>query len=175
RHRDPSGFENLSRVGVVLRQSIGAEHGYHQVGTAARITGKQSLAGERSILMALGERRFEIVEILDDDPYPLAAIRYLTETGGSPEAVPLRDRVVSALRKYLALSAEGGEGGNILIEVSEDPAAASFQVASLMRLSSPEHQELLEAASVEERLRRELAVLEQESGLLRRLLNMGRL
>jgi hypothetical protein len=83
--------------------------------------------------------------------------------------VELRDRLERTFRRYLAVSAECGQGGTVYVEVADDPAAASYQVASTMRLSSPERQELLEMAT-SDRLERELALLSREIDLLERIM-----
>lgn len=83
------------------------------------------------------------------------------------------DDVRSALKRYLVVSAEAGEGGDIHFELSADPVAASYQVASLMRLVHPERQELLELPTAETRLDRERRLLVREVDLLERIIQEG--
>jgi len=89
---------------------------------------------------------------------------------GDREAGPLVAAAQRALRRYLATRAEAGERVDLQIELSCDPVAASHEVASYLRISWPEVQEILEAGGAAERLNRARAVLERETELLRRLL-----
>jgi hypothetical protein len=80
------------------------------------------------------------------------------------------DEAERALHRYLALSAEAGEPVGTLPRLSRDPVMASHEVASYLRVSWPEVQEILEAGSAADRLCRERAALDREAELLRRLL-----
>jgi uncharacterized protein len=166
------------RFGVVLiteGREVGGPSQHSDVGTEARIVRSQRLPDGRAVLVVVGERRFEVVERLSVEPYPLALVEYLPEeSGGWPGLSQLRDQVERALRRCSALAVESGESADVSPEVSEDPLTASYQVASLMRISNPERQELLELPTAEARLERELAVLRREIELLERLLAKGR-
>lgn len=166
------------RFGVTLitrGPEVGESAEYHDVGTEARIVERRELPDGRLLLAVVGERRFEVTERLSDRPYPLALVEYLPEDSGSWSAIrALRDEVEQALRRYLGLAAESGEEADIHVPVPEDPLEASYEVASLMRISNPERQELLEVPTVQARLERELAVLNREVELYRRVLALGR-
>jgi hypothetical protein len=109
-------------------------------------------------LVHLGERRAGRVRVSPVD-------------AGRPRVSPdLVERVEAALRRYLAVGVESGEAGDIDIGLSGDPVAASHEVASQLRISWPEVQELLEAGSAGDRLGRALLVLQRETGLLRSIL-----
>jgi len=86
------------------------------------------------------------------------------------EAASMVEEAERALRRFLAVRAEAGEAGDCQIDLSRDPVAASHEVASYLRVSWPEVQDVLEAGSAAERLRRARAMLERETELLRRLL-----
>ncbi|MBT8211718.1 MAG: LON peptidase substrate-binding domain-containing protein, partial [Acidimicrobiia bacterium] len=113
------------------------------------------------------------VETLPDDPYPRAVVdpsAEIDEAFGGDVGV---DELGKALRRYLAVLAESGRPANIAIEISSNAAMASYQVASLLRLSNPEVQELMEANGVEERVQREVRLLELETQLLERTMGAG--
>jgi Lon protease-like protein len=164
------------RFGLVLIRD-GAEVGggadYHDVGTVARIMERRELEDGRMLLAMVGEQRFEVVDRLPEEPFPEAKVALLMENDGPSESglEGLVDEVGNALRRYLVVSAEAGEGGDVLFEMSRDPVEASYQVASLLRLVSPERQELLEQPTAEDRLARELTLLRREADLLERTMD----
>jgi len=161
------------RFGLVLIRDgseVGGGADYHDVGTVARIVQRRKLEDGRMLLAMVGEQRFEVVDRLPEEPFPEAQVALLTEHDGPSESrmEGLVGEVGRELRRYLAVSAEAGEGADVLFEMSLDPVEASYQVASLLRLVSPERQELLEQPTVEDRLRRELTLLRRETDPLER-------
>jgi hypothetical protein len=80
------------------------------------------------------------------------------------------EQAEQALQCYLALRGEAGESSGPLVKLSRDPVTASYEVASHLRISWPELQDILEAGSAADRLRRAQAALDREAELLRRLL-----
>lgn len=85
---------------------------------------------------------------------------------GSPADRARRDEAVAALRAYLGALAEFGEGADVLVEVPDDPVAASYRLTSLARVSEPERQELLDQPATAERLGRIAGLFERERRLL---------
>lgn len=162
------------RFGLVLIRrgsELGGGAKYHDVGVVARIIDRRDLDDGRILLAMLGEQRFEVVDRLPEDPYPAAEVVLLDESSESDTEL-LAD-VAAALRRYLAVSAEAGEGGDVMFELSTDPAAASYQVASILRLVAPERQELLELPSAQDRLRKESTLIRRETDLLERTMMGG--
>lgn len=162
------------RFGLVLIRD-GSEQGggasYHDVGVVVRIVDRRDLDDGRMLLALLGEQRFEVIDRLPEDPYPAAHVVLLDESSDSDEEVLAE--VAKSLRRYLAVSAEAGEGGDVMFELSSDPTAASYQVASILRLVAPERQELLELPSAHDRLRRESMLIRRETELLERTMMGG--
>jgi hypothetical protein len=74
------------------------------------------------------------------------------------------------LRRYLAARAEAGERVDLGVRLSRDPIRASHEVASLLQISWPEVQGLLEAGTARARLRHARRLLERETELLRSFL-----
>jgi Lon protease-like protein len=158
------------RFGVVLiRDEEGPGAWYHDVGTVARITESRQTEDGRRLLVTVGEQRFTVIDRLPDDPYPSATVDLLNE-GPVDGCDALLAAVGRALRRYLVVSAESGHGGDIHFELSSDPVAASYQVASLLRLLSPERQDLLELPTARQRLEREERLLQREIELLERVM-----
>ena len=159
----------------ILLQRDGGPTDWHEIGTEARITGRHHHPDGGLSLRVTGRRRFRIDTVLERDPVPMAAVGYLADEPGSGYFESMLDDVEAAVRRYMAVSAESGEGGNINVRISRDPVVASYQVASLLRVSPPERQELLEAGTAADRLGREAAMLGREAALLRYVLGMGRM
>jgi Lon protease-like protein len=160
------------RFGIVLireGEEVGEAASYHDVGTIARIADSRRTEDGRRLLVMLGEERFEVVDRRTADPYPAATVITLDE-GPTEDCDQLVGDVRVALRRYLVVSAESGHGGDIHFELASDPVVASYQVASTVRLLSPERQDLLELPTARERLEREHRLLKRETDLLERVI-----
>lgn len=159
-------------LGVVLiRSGAEADGDWHAVGTQMRVEDRRDLGGGRVVLRAVGERRFAVRDMVAG-PYPVACVDYLDE-GESGKLASLHQRLRPLLRRYLATAAESGQGGNVMLDIAADPVALSYQVASVVRLSAPERQELLELPA-DARLHRELQMLPREIDLLERIMGSER-
>jgi len=160
-----SGFEAGDRIAVLAR-SFGDVPPLRRIGTVAVLEGVRRGSGGDAYLDASGRLLVE-VETVDDAK--LVSVTPVDAPGADigGHLVPSVER---ALRTYLAARVESGESGNVHIHLSHDPVAASHEVASHLRISWPEVQELLEAGSADERLERALLVLRRETGLLRSVL-----
>ena len=166
--------------GVVLIER-GSEVGGHDargvVGTVARITDVAELPpgvaspDRRLLLLAEGTRRIRIESWLSDDPHPWAEVADWPDVSSSPgpsdsapadrsvDGVPDIAQLTSSLRRVLAMQSELGEAvADATFDLHGDRAAMSHQLSSLLPVGGFDHQSLLAAASVDDRLRR-LAVL----------------
>ena len=165
---------DVDTFGIVLQRD-GEPGGCHDIGTEARITGRRHHPDGGLSLRITGRRRFRVGRVLRRDPVLESSVDYLPDEAGVAFSETILDDVAGAVVRYMAVSAESGEGGNINVRLSHDPVVASYQVASLLRVSPPERQELLEAANAADRLGREAAMLGREAALLRHVLGMGRM
>ncbi|HSG78140.1 MAG TPA: hypothetical protein VLD62_01055 [Acidimicrobiia bacterium] len=158
---DAGGLRPGNRVLVLLRPG-GSDDGPRRVGTVGLVWGIEREDHGPDRLQVRGE--------------VLVAVEAHHE-GGRADVVGIeRDRAVdpavlaevqALLRTYMGATAEAGGRGDIGVTLSQDPVVASHQVASLVRISAPELQEVLEAGDTAARLRRLVAVLRRETGLLR--------
>lgn len=151
--------------GVVLIQSgseVGGRAEVFPVGTTARIEEIVRLPDGRMNLLIVGERRFRILERYPDQPYALAHVQFLEDR---PEAVPtaLVRRVQQRFLRYLRQQGVTAAGGR-QVELPADPIALSYVVAASLRTPPRDRQRLLELDSPDDRLRRELAILEWVAG-----------
>lgn len=156
--------------GVVLIRSgseVGGGADYFDVGTLVDVRQRRDTDDGRVFLVVAGDRRFEIERHLDRRPYPEAMVFDRPTVSAGPDT--LRDEVVGLYRRYAAALTEGGYSADVMVTFPLEPEAASYAVASLMRLAAPELQELLEADSTEERLERQKMVLTKEIDLLRNM------
>jgi Lon protease-like protein len=163
--------------GIVLIRE-GSEAGPsvpHEVGTSATIIGHSPLPDGRSFIVVRGLRRFRVAGLdSDSEPYLVAQVSWLDDDLGSG-AEALADSAADAFSEYLnGIVAATNEPRTEATGTSDmregTPRDVAYRVASGLAIDPPERQRLLEARSVEERLRAELRLLERENALLRELL-----
>ncbi len=144
--------------GVVLIErgsEVGGDDVRSDIGTVARIAEAVELDDGRWAVAAVGVRRLRVLRWLADDPYPCAELEDWPDPApgaGHPAALVA---VISRLRRCLALAAEAGDpSAPATIELSDDPVLAGYQATAVAPLGPHDQQQLLAAASPEERLRR---------------------
>ena len=140
-----------------------------RVGTTARITQVQQLQEGRMNIMTLGERRFEVVEIVQQVPHLVGLVRYLEE-----EAEEVSDALLSDVRDeyatFLRHQATIAGGWNNRLDVTSDPLQLSAQamssLASSIELPRDLRQQLLETTTARERLEKLLPLLKRGNQLM---------
>ena len=147
--------EESTQFGVVLierGQEVGGGEQRFAFGTLARI----AQLGEQEGVVALvaeGEHRFEVVEWLEEAPYPTAVIRELPDLEWDESLRPLRAQAESAVRRTLALASEFSDlPWASDVELAEDPVAAAWQLAAISPIGPLDQVRLLRAASMKELL-----------------------
>lgn len=141
--------------GVVLIErgfEVGGGDARFTMGTEAAIVDNLTMDDGRMAIAVVGTERIQIDEWLEDAPYPRANVT----------AVPDQDRVPSTdsirttqrtLRRLLALMSElGTDVGPLDYELSENPKAAVYQLASLAPVGPLDRQTLLESTDAMSRL-----------------------
>lgn len=139
----------------------------HAVGTVARVVEVEALPDGRFEILTLGEDRFQVLAVSDDRPYLVGRVRTIHDADPLDDAlVQLADAVAVAFRDLVAqLQRLAGEP-SAPPELPDNPRQVSFAVASALQLPLPEKQSLLELTSTAERLRRLMAAIRRETGLL---------
>jgi uncharacterized protein len=136
------------------------------VGTMAKILDYQAFADGRLMLLAIGTRRMWVEQWLADDPYPRAVIQYWPDV---PAVVDpdLLDATKARLAEALRLAEQLGVRPDGPIDLSNDPAVASMQIAARAPLSPLDKQKLLRSPGAVRRLTFASALLDESIELLR--------
>ena len=160
RYNTPFGV-SLIRAG----QEVGSPADPQPIGTTTRVLRSQMLEEGRLNIMTKGERRFEIVEITQQDPHVAALVRLLDEpvgegfSGVSPE---LSEEFTRLMRNLISLSG----GYTSQVEIPEDPVELSYMIAANLEAPIPVRQELLEAPTAADRLNRLVPLLRRRNHAL---------
>ena len=164
-----AGREDLQpgdRLVIVLRRPGATDAG--AVGTVATLLGMDQGVAGGAVMLVDGDRLVRLVDPVGNAGSLLAGTSDIDGvTGSKPKLIATAQ---TSLKRYMATSAEAGEGGDVHISLSTDPVVASHEVASRLRLTSPELQEILESGRAAERLQRSIAVMRRETALLVSLL-----
>jgi Lon protease-like protein len=157
------------RFGIVMIER-GSEVGGGDVrtgtGTLVEIAEAEELPDGRWVLVAVGVRRFRVVEWLPDDPYPRAVVDLLDDDPGTDPGI--REELERRVRRLAALLAELGEPAPpVDVELSTDPIAAGFQALAVAPVGPLDTQQILEIDDPDRRLVETVAALEEAEQLLR--------
>jgi uncharacterized protein len=149
--------EEPSEFGVVLierGQEVGGGDARMGIGTVAQIV-ELDTSAEAVLVVALGDRRFEVTSWHGDEPFPRAEVEPLPELTWTEDLAPLRDQAEGVVRRALARATEWGEGRwPADVELADDPVSAAWQLAAVAPLGPLDQVALLRATSVDQLLRR---------------------
>ena len=157
--------EEKSQFGVTLIGSadLGEEALAHRVGTTARITQYEELPDGRMNILVFGETRFQITRTCHDKPYLCAQVQPFGDEIRDPGQ--LRETVTTAshlfktyLQSLLAMTGRSLSG----LQLPREPENLAYAIASVLQVPLPEKQSLLEMTVTEERLAREMEILQME-------------
>lgn len=150
--------------GVVLIErgfEVGGGDARGDLGTIARVLEAQEFDDGRWAVISAGTRRIEIVEWLDDDPYPRAVVEERADGVPGPDAHELVEEVRGRLGRLLARANElGDDVAPATTEISEDPLVASYHATALTPIGPFDTQRLLAIDDPEERLAALLSVFD---------------
>jgi Lon protease-like protein len=163
--------------GVVLIErgsEVGGGDVRTDVGTIARILEAARLPDGRWALGTVGVRRIRVERWLPDDPYPRAEVDDWPDPPPAPEVATAHERVLTKLRRALALAAELGMAtAPATIELTDDLVLAGYQAAALAPVGPFDRQRLLAAPSASERVRMLDTALDDALDLLEAQLGGG--
>ena len=165
-------IEREAPFGVVLIREgpeVGGPAQPHPVGTSARITQVHRLEEGRMNLLALGERRFDLVEVTQDVPHMVGMVAFREEVAGDPESDVVAE-VGQEYSVFLRHVATLAGAWNAPVQVPEDTITLSFEAVSTLtgsiELPQGLRQELLEVDTAGERLSRLLPLLKRANELI---------
>lgn len=165
--------------GVVLIYSgdeVGGPAIPHTVGTVARISNWEWLPDGRMNILAVGERRFRIVEYVESElPYLVGSVEYWDDelvefTGLSKLVGDVGHNFMDYLTLIMSLADQALPVSQL--QLPTDTSMLSYHVASNLQIDLDEKQDLLEEPSAVARLQRELMLLRREGGFLQRLVSL---
>ncbi len=156
-------LEEDSPFGVVLIRAgreVGGPALPYSVGTTARIHRAQRLEDGRLNILARGERRFRILQMRQQEPYPLAEVELLEDEDGAG-AQGVAESVAQLFQRYLrSLLTAAGQWSRPRPLPREATALADL-VAHHLAIEPRRKQVLLETLSVRRRLELEEEILSQ--------------
>ena len=135
------------QFGVVLIErghEVGGGDRRSGIGTLARLV---SVTAGAEVLrtVAVGTQRFTVERWLDDDPYPRAEVSLLPHLTWNEALTPLRTEAEAIVRRVLS-RVDGRWDPDT--EISDDPLAASWQLAAIAPLGEYDQFTLLQSTSV---------------------------
>lgn len=153
-------------------EEVGGPAETFTVGTVARIVNVDELEDGQMDMLTMGMVRFRLLKTHDTHPYLSGDIELWEDEMGDTRALPrLAQLAQHAYINYVAqlaeLMDEADSPGQIL--APQDPQVLSFTIAANLQIPNPDKQKLLEIETVQERLARELELLELERGFLQRV------
>lgn len=142
------------------------------VGTVARVVNADELDDGRMNMLTMGVVRFRLLKTFNHHPYMSGNIETWEDDMG--DAKVLAKLTKEAHRSYINYVAELAElmdederPGQIVAPM--DPQMLSYTIAANLQVPNEDKQKLLEVETVEERLARELELLDAEQGFLQRV------
>ncbi|MBK8460367.1 MAG: LON peptidase substrate-binding domain-containing protein [Micropruina sp.] len=156
-------LEEGGEFGVVLierGQEVGGGDQRFRVGTVAQIT--QCSVHDRWIsVIAVGGRRFNVVEWLADDPHPRARVQWLPSLEWSEEARPALQATERIIRRSVARASEfRDQRWPAQIGLAEDPVTAAWQLVGIAPLGPLDQIDLLQSREVGQLLSRLVGLAE---------------
>jgi len=145
--------------------------GIHRVGTSVRITEVEGLPDGTSNITVVGQRRFEILSVDDNQPYLVAEIRWLDEDAESAASTQstreLARRAAGLFRDYRLLITDVDENADALADADDDPQLLSYILVAAPMLPTRVRQQLLECESAQLRLTAVCEILAREVTIMR--------
>ena len=151
-------IEEGGNFGVVFWD--GESTGVAETGCSAEIQNVKKYPDGNMDLVTVGQHRFKIVDILQEQPYIISTVEYIEDPRTGEKARRLAEHIRTILDDILRLSSKLVDKRFVISgDVPDDPSELSFWVASNFYGSPEDQQELLEMRIPEDRLEEELVVL----------------
>jgi Lon protease-like protein len=141
----------------------------YEIGTMAGIVQVQSREDSSLQVLAIGQQRFRMVQIMQAEPYLVAEVELVDECEG-PLAGQLHDEMREMFRQHLQLIVTLMGQPELELPLPESPSRLSYMIAAHLTSPLEIRQQLLEMDSLAERLLHERDILQLESENYRLLL-----
>ena len=152
--------------GVVMIErgsEVGGGDVRSRVGTVARILDAERAPDGRWGVIALGTRRVDVVEWLEDDPYPRALVVDRPDGPWTAEADAAVAEVEPIVRRALALKAEIGDPAPAAtVELDDLPVTKAWQLVAVAPILTIDRHALLRHDDPVERMHRLRALVDEE-------------
>ena len=154
---------------VLIREGgeVGPTAVPYEVGTLARIQSVDKEPGGTLHIVAVGVRRFQINEMLEDQPWPSADITEWPIDPGEPSTVDrLCDRVRELFGEYRTNLSEATNLKLKINSIPDEPEALASLVAIAMQIELRDKQKVIEAETLPAMLEAEVGLLAREKMIL---------
>ncbi len=139
----------------------------YQVGTIGTVLQLLKLPDGTVKVLVEGGHRAAIVRVADNEEFFQAHAKVIEETVGETQEIEALCRaVVSQFEQYIKLNKKIPPEVLVSINQIDEPGKLADTVASHLALKIPEKQQLLETATVSDRLERVFGFMESEIGVL---------
>ncbi len=145
------------RFGVVLIErgyEVGGGDERSTVGTVAKIIGAGRFPDGRYALETIGVQRIRVTAWLPDNPFPRADVEEWPDEYSELSVLEVAAaQTAEKLRRVLDRAGRAGHDvAPATVELPDDPLAASYAMAAVAPLATPDQQRLLKAAGPLDRL-----------------------
>lgn len=158
-------LEEQRPFGVVLirsGQEVGGPAVPHSVGTTAAIANVKRLDDGRMNLIAVGQERFRVVEVVRQEPYLVGRVVPLVDAEPADWVAPVAEEVRSTLVRYLRDLFTLLDQPHEELQLPSEAARLSLVTAAVLQIPMGERQSLLEMTDVAQRLVQEREWLGRE-------------
>jgi uncharacterized protein len=142
----------------------------YETGCTAVLRQAEEHEDGRYSVVAVGARRFALLELGPQAPYFTGEVEFLPdEDGDQAEAGVVVPAVQRAFRSYLDVLSERGGARITVPDLPDEPVLLSYLVAAAVVVDVPVKQQLLEETDASHRLAAERRMLARETQILRSL------
>ena len=171
-------MEEDKQFGVVLihhgSEALGPLAEPHSIGCTARIQEVQTLEEGRLNITTIGEHRFRMHSLYDDNPYLVGEVELYPFAEGDPDQlVPAANQLASKVRRYIDLLNELEQVELDPVNLPLDPLTLSHYAATLLQMPPGEKQGLLESPSVLDLVNSTDKIYIRELAFLRAIIDQG--
>lgn len=163
--------------GVVLIErgmDSGGNDARFRTGSVARMVGSAMHENGSVSIVTVGTQRVRVLEWMEDRPYPSARVELLSDDPMSEIGEEFVAEAREALVQVRALFSElGADVGLETPQLSDDPIAATYQMAQLGGLQSLDLQRVLEAPSSDLRAGLVKDLITNQADIVRMRLELG--